>query len=344
MIRVLVTGAGALLGQGILRSLKFSKNAYYIVTADPDYRSQGHSLGNKAYTVPMAIDPLYLQGIEGIVKNEKIDVVLVGTDTELPILAANKPRLEDQYGVKVVVSDPSVIAIANDKWLTAQFLKENSFPYPASALTTDKEAIRVLRQNHPFPFIAKPVDGARSKGIKIIENDQDLQEVCSYPNNLVVQEMLSEKEGEFTAGCMVVGGECKAIVSLRRDLRDGNTYRAYREGNNPYDDTICAIAERLGVEGPSNFQYRIKDGQPVVFEVNARFSGTTPLRLMFGFNEVTALLDHLFGKQEITQPVLRDGAVFRTWSDIFVEPDQLETLKETAVLEGYRSEYYPFLP
>lgn len=342
MKRILVTGAGALLGQGILRSLNIADKKYYIVTADPDYRAQGHSLGDKACLIPMAADPNYLKAVEALIQKEKIEVVFIGTDTELPLFAANKEHLEKQYGVKVIVSSTKVVSIANDKWLTAQFLKENGFPYPVSALTTDKEAIRELRERCPFPYIAKPVDGARSKGIKIIENDEDLQQVCSYPNNLVVQEMIGEEEGEYTAGCMVLDGKCRAIVSLKRDLRDGNTYRAYREGDNPFDAIICSIAERLGVEGPSNFQYRIKEGKPIVFEINGRFSGTTPLRYMFGFNEVEALLDHMFGVKEMTQPKLRDGAVFRTWSDIFVEPAQLKELKENGELEGYRSQYYPF--
>lgn len=342
MKRILVTGAGALLGQGILRSLNISDKKYYIVTADPDYRAQGHSLGDKACFIPMAADPAYLKAVEELIQKEEIEVVFIGTDTELPLFAANKEHLEAQYDVKVIVSDTRVVSIANDKWLTAQFLKENGFPYPVSALTTDKEAIKELRQRCPFPYIAKPVDGARSKGIKIIKNDEDLQQVCSYRNNLVVQEMIGEEEGEYTAGCMVLDGKCRAIVSLKRDLRDGNTYRAYREGDNPYDALICSIAERLGVEGPSNFQYRIKDGKPIVFEINGRFSGTTPLRYMFGFNEVEALLDHMFGVKEMTQPKLRDGAVFRTWSDIFVEPAQLKELKERGELEGYRSQYYPF--
>jgi carbamoyl-phosphate synthase large subunit len=343
MKKILVTGAGALLGQGILRSLNISSNSYHIITADPDYRAQGHSLGDKAYLIPMATDPAYLKVVEDIIEKEQVDVIFVGTDVELPLFAENKKRMEKELAVKVIVSSPEVIAIANDKWLTAQFLKENGFPYPQSALTTDKEGIERLRNTCPYPYIAKPVDGARSKGIKIIENDKDLEAVCSYQNNLVVQEMLGDEEGEYTAGCMVVDGECKAIVSLKRDLRDGNTYRAYREGSNPYDATICAIAERLGVEGPANFQYRIKDGKPVVFEINGRFSGTTPLRYMFGFNEVEALLNHIFGEAEMEQPKLKDGVVFRTWSDIFVETDQLKKLKEEGELKGYRSQYYPFL-
>lgn len=342
MKRILVTGAGALLGQGILRCLNVSSNEYYIVTADPDYRAQGHSLGNKAYTIPMANDPEYLNFIEELIKKEQIDIVLIGTDVELPIFAKDKVRLEQQYGVKIIVSSLEVINIANNKWLTAQYLKESGFPYPLSALTTDKEAIDELRKSRPFPFIAKPVDGARSKGIKIIENERDLLDVCSYPNNLVVQEMIGEQEGEYTTGCMVVDGKCLAIVSLKRDLRDGNTYRAYRDGENPYDTVIASIAERLGVDGPANFQYRIKDGQPIVFEINGRFSGTTPLRYMFGFNEVEALLNHLFEVEEMKQPDLKNGAVFRTWSDIFVEQSQLDELKEKGVLNEYKSQYYPF--
>jgi carbamoyl-phosphate synthase large subunit len=168
--------------------------------------------------------------------------------------------------------------------------------------------------------------------------------VCSYANNLVVQELLSEEEGEFTTGCIVIDGRCKAVVSLKRDLRDGNTYRAYRQGENEHDRMIAKIAEKLGVDGPANFQYRIRNGEPVIFEINGRFSGTTPLRYMFGFNEVEALLNHVFGVKEIEQPRLKNGAVLRVFSDVFVETEQLEDLKAKGYKAGYSCEYYPFYP
>ncbi|MEP6465943.1 MAG: ATP-grasp domain-containing protein [Parafilimonas sp.] len=342
MKKILVTGAGALLGQGILRCLNFSKNNYYIITADPDHRGQGHCLGDKAYIIPFANDVAYINAIEKIIAEEKVDVVLIGTDVELPVFAEQKKQLEDKYPVKIVVSDSNVINIANNKWLTAEFLKENEFPYPLSALTSDLIKIDFLKSNAPYPFIAKPVDGARSKGIKIIQNEKELEEICSYKNNLVVQELLSEDEGEFTTGCIVLEKECKAIVSLKRDLRDGNTYRAYRNGPNKYDELIGKIAETLDVDGPVNFQYRIKDGKPIIFEINGRFSGTTPLRFMFGFNEVEALLNHLFGVAEIEQPVLRDGSVLRTFSDVFVENDQLNELKNNGFADNFKCEYFPF--
>lgn len=342
MKNVLVTGAGALLGQGILRSLDYSNNPYYVVSADPDVRSTGHALAKKSYVIPLANEESYLGRIEEIIVKEEIHIVFIGTDVELPLFAEKKDYLERKYDLKVVVSGTGAVAISNDKWLTAEFLRKNGFPYPISALTTDPGQIEHLRNNAEYPFIAKPVDGARSKGIKTINNEGELMEVCSYRNNLVVQEKIGEDEGEYTTGCIVTDGKCVAVVSLIRDLRDGNTWRAYRNGASPYDATIAAIAEKLEVEGPANFQYRIKNGQPIVFEVNCRFSGTTPLRLMYGFNEVEALVDYYLEKKPVQKPELKKGTILRTFSDVFVPNESLEKFRREGMTDSYAAEFYPF--
>jgi carbamoyl-phosphate synthase large subunit len=341
MKRILVTGAGALLGQGILRCLNFSKNTYFVVSVDPDPRSTGHALANLSYTIPLANSSEYMASMENIIKLERIDLIMIGTDVELPFFAKFASYLEDKYEIKIIVSSQKVINIANDKWLTAEFLKENGFPFPKSALTTDSHALDKLVMQAGFPFIAKPVDGARSKGLKIITNNQELKDITSYKNNLVVQEMIGEEEGEFTTGVIVVEGICKGVVSMTRDLRDGNTWRAYRDENYKYDSIIGNIAEKLGVEGPANFQYRIRNGEPVIFEINARFSGTTPLRYIFGFNEVEALVEYYCSGKEIEKPVLRKGTILRTFSDIFIENENIEKFKSEGKtnLEG---EYFPF--
>ncbi|NJW53419.1 ATP-grasp domain-containing protein [Salinimicrobium oceani] len=342
MNRILVTGAGALLGQGILRSLNHSKKEYFVISADPDVRATGHALADKSYIIPSATENNYLGKIEEIIQKEAIEIILIGTDVELPLFAIKKNYLEDKYKIKVVVSNTEVVEIANNKWLTAEFLRHKGFPFPISALTTDNSGINNLLKNADFPFIAKPVDGARSKGIKIINSRKDLEEVTRYENNLVVQEKLGEDEGEFTTGCLVINGKCVAVVSLVRDLRDGNTWRAYRKGDSPYDLAIAKIAEELGVEGPANFQYRIKNGQPVIFEINCRFSGTTPIRLMFGFNEVEALVEYYLNEKPIKKPNLRQGTVLRTFSDIFVSNEKLDEFRQKGSIEPYCAEFFPF--
>ena len=71
MKNILVTGAGAVLGQGILRCLQEYANDFIIHTADPDHKSSGHWLGNKAHIVKMANDPEYINSIENIIRPKR---------------------------------------------------------------------------------------------------------------------------------------------------------------------------------------------------------------------------------------------------------------------------------
>ena len=343
MKNILVTGAGALLGQGILRSLNEMEMELRIHTCDPSWRSGGHWLGNCAHTIPLVTEGHFMDEISRLISENSINLVFIGTDVELPVFAENKERLESEYDVKIIVSNKDVVEIANNKYLTAMFLRDHNYPFPYSVLSKDKEGIKELRQKADYPYFAKPVDGARSKGIVSVENEKILAEITSYPNNLVIQEFISEEEGEFTSGCVVLNGKAVAVVTLKRDLRDGNTYRAYYDKKfSKYDDTIKKIAEGLGVEGPCNFQFRIRNGEPVIFEINARFSGTTPLRSFFGFNEVEAIVKHYFDKENISQPQLKEGEVLRVWADLFVPKKEAQRFKEQKEIDEPVAQYHPF--
>jgi carbamoyl-phosphate synthase large subunit len=340
---ILVTGAGALLGQGILRLLQVANFDKKIFTADPDPRSTGHWLGDFAVIVPKFHEENYIDAIKKIVTEHKIDAILVGTDVELPIFSKFKSHFLENYNCVVVVSSEEVVKIANDKFLTADFLKNNNFPYPFSVMANDLDKLKEIEEKLGFPLFAKPFDGARSLGIRKIENHEELIEIYDPNSNLVVQQFLSEDEGEYTSGCTVVNGKCKVIVTLRRDLRDGNTYRTYRNiETSKYDDFIISIAEKLNPDGPVNFQFRIFNNQPVIFEINGRFSGTTPIRHFYGYNEVEALLNFYLFDKEIEKPILRNGVVMRTWSDLFVDEKDIITLNENKKLESITPEFFNF--
>lgn len=340
---ILVTGAGALLGQGILRLLQISDFDKKIFTADPDPRSTGHWLGDYAITIPKATDENYIETIKKIVLQHQIDAILVGTDVELPIFALHKNDFAENFNCQVIVSNQEVINIANDKFLTADFLEKNNFPFPFSVMANDLDKLSNIETKIGFPLFAKPIDGARSLGIMKINNRQELLAIYEPNSNLVVQQFIPDAEGEFTSGCLVLNGKCKAIVSLKRDLRDGNTYRAYIDHEtSKYDDIIKQIAEKLNPDGPVNFQYRILNGKPVIFEINGRFSGTTPLRHFFGFNEVEAVLKHKLFDIDFAQPKLKKGLVMRTWSDIFIQESEFDAFKANQVLDQPKAQFFNF--
>src|SRR5687768_5685102 len=115
-IKVLVTGAGALLGQGILRALQASSLNARLIAADPSPLSAGLYWADAAHLIPMATEPGYLEAIETILTKEAPDALLIGTDVELGIFAAHRERLEREYQTHIVVSSPETVAIADDKW------------------------------------------------------------------------------------------------------------------------------------------------------------------------------------------------------------------------------------
>ena len=107
-----MTGAGALLGQGIIRSLLESSLRPTVIAADPSPHAAGLYWTPSLYRIPMATEGGYLAAIEAILAREAPDAVMVGTDVELMVFAEHRARLEATYGTHVIVSVPRVVAIA----------------------------------------------------------------------------------------------------------------------------------------------------------------------------------------------------------------------------------------
>jgi carbamoyl-phosphate synthase large subunit len=339
-MNLLITGAGSLIGHGILRSLReMERSDLKIFTADPDPRAVGHWLGDYGLTIPMAKNDSYIEVLKDIIRQHHIEVVFIGTDPELMKLS----KVKNQIGATVVVSDPDSIQIGDDKWETVQFLKANDFPFPDSVLSENGGGLEALVQRVGFPLIAKPRIGARSSGLMIVKDRNDLEHV-KEKKGYVVQELLSETEGEFTAGTMTYSNACYSCVIFRRDLKDGNTFRAYSYENRNHEAFLKEVSCKLpGVYGPLNFQYRLKNGKPVIFEINSRFSGTTPLRTAVGVNEIEMAINYIkMGKLEVREPTLKKIAIFRTWSDMIVPMDQVAEFIESKHLANPSSSYFPF--
>ena len=67
-----------------------------------------------------------LKKVKEIISKEKIEILFVGVDFELTHFAKYKNDIKEEANCVVVVSEESTIEIADDKYLTYQFLKEKS--------------------------------------------------------------------------------------------------------------------------------------------------------------------------------------------------------------------------
>jgi carbamoyl-phosphate synthase large subunit len=334
-VNVLVTGAGALLGQGIIKALRSSARVSRIIAVDSSPRAVGLYVADSAHVVPKCRDASYLPTLIELCKREKVAVIFCGTDLEVPILAEHRAEIERATRARMIVSSPESVAIADDKWLTVEFLRTNGLDAPRSALA---DGARELVREIGFPVVVKPRIGAGSVGLSVARNERDLEKALEV-DGMIVQEYLLPDDEEFTVGTLVFDRKCHSVVALQRTLRYGNTHTA-TSGDFPDVAAHAAlVAERLpGAYGPVNVQLRRTPRGPVVFEINARFSGTTPLRAELGFNEVDVLLRHLVDGEPIPPVKLRRAIILRWTSEVVVPLDDLETMTNRGILPHPRGE------
>ena len=75
-----------------------------------------------------------------------------------------------------------------------------------------------------------------------------------------------------------------------------------------------------------NFAW-ILEGRVRVFEINARFSGTTPLRALAGFREVEMCVRYLLNGEPPRQPQVKPITILRYWSEIVVDEQDMGRIR-----------------
>ena len=321
-IKVGVTGTGSLIGQAIIKSIKSSNMSKDIYMIGFDYFDDtvGALWVEKNYLLPdffreeVTVED-WLEEVIEIIDFEGIEILFIGIDFELELFAKYKNTIELKTKCKIVVSSQDVIKIADDKYMTYEFLKEKGFYYPQTLLPEELEKEKI-----DFPCFIKPRKGSRSRDAFIVMDSQQLNEALSVISSPIIQELIGNSEVEYTCGVIHLDNEVKGAITLRRELKDGNTMTASFCKDTPriIYDYVCQVASELKPFGACNIQIRLDVNDiPKIFEINCRHSGTTYIRALFGFNEVEYILSYLLGKKP-KKFILKEGVVKRYYEEVFV--------------------------
>jgi carbamoyl-phosphate synthase large subunit len=341
MARILVTGTGGNVAQGILKALVACGLARWIVGTDTNPLSVGLYLVDKGYVIPGAARPEFVPQLVDILNREAIDLVLVGADAETIHLAQNRSEIESQTRSQVLVSPPEVVGRCHDKWQTALWFAEQGFSHPKTVLANDRAGVAALVKENGFPMVVKPRYGFASLGFFIAMDLEELHGAMARWGSLgIVQVFLDNEAEEFTASTFSSRrGQVDATIVLRRELLQGTSYRIEPIFDPSLSQTVRLWAERLGVLGPANFQFRLTPHGPSCFEVNGRFSGTTGVRFLLGYNDVElAIRSFLLGEQ-IHQPGINPGVVLRYWTELYLPNCNMATLSQAKVLRNGQPEF-----
>ncbi|XIA64123.1 ATP-grasp domain-containing protein [Bradyrhizobium sp. TZ2] len=323
-VRVLVTGMGNPLGQNIHKALKMAKLPLRIWVMDANPFSAGLSWEADS-VAPRVKAPDYIDEFAAFLKRNAIDIVFFGTEAEPAALRDRLDALSADIGTVFALDRKAVLDIADDKYLTAKALAEAGVDHPRSAVAEDEDAVRALMQEVGFPLIAKPRRGSAARGLfRLSSADSFKPELFQ---NCVIQECLLPDDQEYTVGIYRCrDGRTVATTVIRRELNFGLTYKGVLETRPQIQAYAVKVAEALGAAGSVNVQLRLTARGPVAFEVNPRFSSTTPIRAYFGVNEPALAIRELVLGERLDAVTARPGAVLRHWSEQYLELDEYELL------------------
>lgn len=323
-INMLVLGVGGNVSQGIIKALRLGKLNYNIIGACVDSYAAGLYMADKSYISPYANNPDFINWLVSLCIKEEIDVIMSGVEEVLVELSKNTFIIKEKTNAIAIVSDITKFEIALNKYETCKWLEKNNLNFPEYAMSNNKEEVYKLFNKYKYNLIAKPINGKGSVGIIKIKSEKDLEKLFEI-DDYVVEELIGTEDEEFTVGCYCDrNSNTLEPIVMKRNLLNGTTIRVeIGEFNNVREEAI-KIIEKFLPKGPCNIQMRIKNGKPCCFEINLRFSGTTPIRANYGYNDVElSIKDFYLLEENLYLPIIKNGIALRYYNEIYISNNDI---------------------
>lgn len=333
-LNVLVLACGGSVGYGVLKALALGTLRVRVIGADVTAEKVGLYVADRAFVSPWADAPEFLPWLIERCRDEHVDAIIGGAEPVIKVLCTHQDAIQRATGAVCIVTSADTFAIGDDKLETHRWLERHGFPMPAYASSDDAQSVRALAASVGYPLIAKPRIGGGARGQMRIENARDLDHALGRPGYLFEQ-YIGDEDSEYTVGTFSdKQGALRGTIVFRRKLQMGTTVFV-EAGEFPEVRTAAeAIVRAMKPVGPCNLQFRMHHGKPLCFELQVRFSGTTPVRARFGFNEVEAALRH-FVLGETTQdlPRVTGGCMARYWNELYIAPEAYQAVRRTGTLD-----------
>jgi carbamoyl-phosphate synthase large subunit len=339
MINILVTAiGGGGHGEQILKALLLAKSKdYRLIGADANMNCPQFEMVHDHGILPLANHPDYMRELMKLIEKQKIKVLFHGCEPELKVFSKNREIFKEK-NIMLPINPTEVIDLCMDKEKTNQKLAELGFESPRY-LSID--SIDECDQIDWYPVVVKPsVGGGGSANVYIAQNKIELTALLTYLDidaggiKFIIQEYVGTPEEEYTVGVLHdLNGEYINTIAVKRFLSGGMNIRLSVKnktsntalgsklvissgisqgqiGRFPAVTEQCKlIAKKIGAKGPINIQCRLVDGIVKVFEINPRFSGTTSLRAMVGYNEPDLLIRKHLKNEKIEADFLYEEAI-----------------------------------
>ena len=285
-----------------------------VVAADMQATAPAMADADKAIVVPGVYESKYIDSLLEICHSEKIQGILSLNDLELPILAAAREQF-DAAGVKLIVSNETVIEICFDKHKTNLFAESLNIKTPHTFLSLADAKTALLKGTLAFPLVIKPRWGSASIGIEFPESMEELElayilltkkltrSILSKASNAEPEQaiLIQEKINGIEYGLDILndfsGKPAQVYVKEKLAMRAGETDKAVLRNIPALEEMGFQIAHALSHIGNLDCDIFESNGEYYLLEMNPRFGGGYPFSHMSGANYPAAIIAWLEGKE-----------------------------------------------
>lgn len=284
---------------------KANEKGLHVISIDGDIDAPGFAIVDEHYCV----DVMNSEKVLEIARKKQID----GITTMVSNLGMRT--------VAYVANEMNLPAIpvesantATDKDEIKKTLKKGNVPVPGGIPCRYFEDAKEKAKELNFPFIVKPVDGTKGRGLVMVADEEKLEETIIYSlkfspsKKLILEEWI---EGPTVgAECLIVEGELVPIlITDKYNTKPPNcvTIGLTTPSNLPEEvqervkETAKGVAKALGLNtGAAHIDMVVDDGKPKVIDVGPRLaSGPVIFDFapnMMGVDMIGAIIDMALGK------------------------------------------------
>lgn len=233
-------------------------------------------------------DPELFKQLHDVCADNKIDIILPFVDGAVEIAAS---FCQKETSIWSPVSAPEVCRAMFDKKCADEILRSNNVPLP-----------RVVDTQIPefFPVIAKPRTGSASKGIIVIHDLEQWNDLNLDVDKYIVQEYIANRR-EYTLDCYI---DRKGIISaisprLRIEVAGGEVVRSLTVDLPEGIEIARAAIDATGLRGAVTVQLieNVDSGKLMLMEINPRLGGGVVCSLYAGINILEMIINDWQGRE-----------------------------------------------
>tara|TARA_Y100001970_G_scaffold291758_1_gene430191 strand:+ start:1037 stop:2194 length:1158 start_codon:yes stop_codon:yes gene_type:complete len=284
------------------------------------------------------------------IRTKKIDFLIPVRDSSVKIFSKRKDELP--FNCKVSCPDYKKMNILNNKAELVKLAKSLNIPHPKTVSLENFADEKAVKAQLDFPIIAKPVHSSGSRGIKLINDNKDLNSFLEDKkvnnSSYILQEFIPHG-GALGFYSFSSKGEIKSSnihIRIREYPHSGGPSTLRRSGEHKLVEKLSIkLLKSVEWEGVSMVEFRIHKGNnlPYLMEVNTRFWGSLAVDIHSGVDFPSHVVDFSLGKKidKVKPKIVKVRWLFLgdiLW--LITHPFKIKALKEFFKFKGQKFDIF----